>query len=185
MRLTCDCRFQGETDDTNDIVADSFPASQAFDTIDSSLRADEAERKTAIKQGDAVFSFVLKNTSGNTESWYIDLKREGKVGRGEAPAGTKPDIILSLSDEDFGKLVAGKTQAQRLFMSGKLKVKGDVMKVGAQASKGRSSVLRQRLMLGTRLLRWNPYSRKHRPRRNYRHVNERWQMDWNYVDVAF
>lgn len=37
-------------------------------------------------------------------------------------------VTLSLSDEDFGKLVAGKTQAQRLFMSGKLKIKGDVMK---------------------------------------------------------
>ena len=38
-------------------------------------------------------------------------------------------VILSLSDEDFGKMVAGKTQAQRLFMSGKLKIKGNVMKV--------------------------------------------------------
>ena len=38
-------------------------------------------------------------------------------------------VTLSLSDEDFGKLVGGKTQAQRLFMSGKLKIKGDVMKV--------------------------------------------------------
>ena len=37
-------------------------------------------------------------------------------------------VTLSLSDEEFGKLVAGKTQAQRLFMSGKLKIKGDVMK---------------------------------------------------------
>ena len=37
-------------------------------------------------------------------------------------------VTLSLSDEDFGKLVAGKANAQRLFMSGKLKVKGDVMK---------------------------------------------------------
>jgi len=35
---------------------------------------------------------------------------------------------LSLSDEDFGKLVSGKVNAQRLFMSGKLKVRGDVMK---------------------------------------------------------
>jgi len=37
-------------------------------------------------------------------------------------------VTLSLSDEDFGKLVAGKANAQRLFMGGKLKVKGDVMK---------------------------------------------------------
>jgi putative sterol carrier protein len=37
-------------------------------------------------------------------------------------------VTLSLSDDDFGKLVNGKANAQRLFMGGKLKVKGDVMK---------------------------------------------------------
>jgi putative sterol carrier protein len=35
---------------------------------------------------------------------------------------------LSLSDDDFGKLVSGKANAQQMFMAGKLKVKGDVMK---------------------------------------------------------
>jgi putative sterol carrier protein len=33
-----------------------------------------------------------------------------------------------LSDENFGKLVNGKLRAQPLFMSGKLKIKGDIMK---------------------------------------------------------
>ena len=37
-------------------------------------------------------------------------------------------VTLSLSDDDFGQLVRGKASAQKLFMSGKLKVKGDVMK---------------------------------------------------------
>lgn len=37
-------------------------------------------------------------------------------------------VTLSLSEDDFGKLVNGKANAQRLFMGGKLKVKGDVMK---------------------------------------------------------
>lgn len=37
-------------------------------------------------------------------------------------------VTLLLSDDDFGKLVSGQVNAQKLFMSGKLKVKGDVMK---------------------------------------------------------
>lgn len=37
-------------------------------------------------------------------------------------------VTLLLSDENFGQLVSGKANAQKLFMSGKLKVKGDVMK---------------------------------------------------------
>lgn len=35
---------------------------------------------------------------------------------------------MMLSDADFMKLIEGKGNAQQMFMSGKLKVKGDVMK---------------------------------------------------------
>ena len=37
-------------------------------------------------------------------------------------------VTLQLSDEDFQKLIDGKANAQNMFMSGKLKIKGDVMK---------------------------------------------------------
>lgn len=37
-------------------------------------------------------------------------------------------VTLSLSDADFAQLVAGKANAQRLFMGGKLKIKGNIMK---------------------------------------------------------
>jgi putative sterol carrier protein len=104
---------------------DKFPSSEAFDAINSALSSDEGERKTAIKQGNAVFAFTLKNSAGETDSWHIDLKKEGKVAKG---LGDSPNVTLTLSDADFGSLVAGKANAQRLFMSGKLKVKGDVMK---------------------------------------------------------
>ncbi|KAI1344863.1 sterol-binding-like protein [Xylariaceae sp. FL0016] len=104
---------------------DKFPASEAFDMINAALSSSEADKKDAIKQGNAVFAFNLKNKAGETESWHIDLKEKGEVGTG---LGTKPTVTLTLSDEDFGKLVTGKANAQRLFMSGKLKVKGDVMK---------------------------------------------------------
>ena len=104
---------------------DAWPSSAAFDAIASALSSD-AERKDAIKKGGAIFAFTLKNKAGATESWYIDLKEKGEVGKGEPPK--KANVTLSLSDENFGKLVTGKANAQKLFMSGALKVKGDVMK---------------------------------------------------------
>ncbi|OTA70109.1 sterol-binding-like protein [Hypoxylon sp. EC38] len=104
---------------------DKFPSSAAFDAINEALNASDADRKDAIKQGNAIFAFTLKNKAGETESWHIDLKEKGTVGSG---LGTKPTVTLSLSDEDFSKLVSGQANAQRLFMSGKLKIKGDVMK---------------------------------------------------------
>ncbi|PSR76892.1 SCP2 sterol-binding domain-containing protein [Coniella lustricola] len=104
---------------------DKFPVSAFFDTMQQTLQASEAERKQAIKTGAGVYAFTLKNAAGETDSWYIDLKKEGKVGKG---TGEKPDVTLSLSETDFASLVSGKGNAQRLFMSGKLKIKGNVMK---------------------------------------------------------
>ena len=42
-----------------------------------------------MKQGNAVFAFTLKNAAGETESWNIDLKNKGAVGKGvgEKPTG--------------------------------------------------------------------------------------------------
>ncbi|KAL3960804.1 hypothetical protein ACCO45_005921 [Purpureocillium lilacinum] len=104
----------------------NVPSSVAFDAIASALDSSPEDRKDAIKQGNAVFAFTLKNKAGETESWHIDLKESGKVatGTGAKPTGTHP----VLSEEDFGNLVQGKANAQRLFMSGKLKIKGDIMK---------------------------------------------------------
>merc|ERR1712000_365232 len=102
---------------------DKFPSSAAFNAINSALNAIDADRKDAIKQGNGIYAFTLKNSAGEESSWHIDLKETGKVGTG---LGSKPNVTLSLSDADFGNLVTGKANAQRLFMSGKLK--GDVMK---------------------------------------------------------
>ncbi|KAI9891979.1 MAG: hypothetical protein M1814_002174 [Vezdaea aestivalis] len=106
---------------------DQFPSSAAFDAISSAL-SNEADRKDAIKKAGAVFGITLKNSDDVEESWHIDLKKEGVVGKGVSPQGVKPNVTLILSDEDFGKLVAGKAKAQKLFMGGKLKIKGEVMK---------------------------------------------------------
>lgn len=135
----------------------AFPASAAFDQIQEGLAKSDADRQDAIKKGGAIFAFTLKNKEGKEGSWYLDLKSKGEVGRGLAPEGQKPAgmsmilqsqekkmafhddefrsntcvfflVTLVLADEDFGKLVAGSAKAQSLFMGGKLKIKGDMMK---------------------------------------------------------
>lgn len=72
---------------TNGTSTDAFPSSEAFDAINESLSASDADRKDAIKQGNGIYAFTLKNKAGETESWHIDLKETGKVGKG---TGTKP-----------------------------------------------------------------------------------------------
>lgn len=60
----------------------------------------------------------------------LNVVASNKLARGEQNiADTLAGIVtLVLADDDFAKLISGKANAQKLFMSGKLKVKGDVMK---------------------------------------------------------
>ncbi|KAF9020982.1 sterol-binding-like protein, partial [Hymenopellis radicata] len=64
---------------------------------------------------------------GDKASWTIDLKKKGEVTKGPSP--TKPDIVITLSDETLTDLANGKarTSGQKAFMSGKLKTKGNIM----------------------------------------------------------
>ncbi|KAE8324651.1 SCP2 sterol-binding domain-containing protein [Aspergillus sergii] len=107
---------------------DAFPSSAAFDAINAALQSDAAERKEAVDKAKAIVAFTLKNEKGQEESWHLDLKEKGEVGKGLPSGGKKADVTLTLSDSDFASLVSGKANAQRLFMGGKLKIKGNIMK---------------------------------------------------------
>lgn len=79
-------------------LLDAFPSSEAFEAIHAALQSSDAERKDAIKQGNAVFAFTLKNKAGETESWHIDLKNKGEVGKGlgDKPTGKKAFSLTEL-----------------------------------------------------------------------------------------
>ncbi|XP_063311373.1 hydroxysteroid dehydrogenase-like protein 2 [Pelobates fuscus] len=70
-----------------------------------------------------VYQFVI---SGAEEGkWFLDLKNDkGKVGEGEP--SYKADVVMSMDSEDFVKMFAGKLKPTLAFMSGKLKIKGDI-----------------------------------------------------------
>lgn len=58
-----------------------------------------------MKNGNAVFAFILKNKSGQTEAWHIDLKEKGEVAKGETPIGKKADgwSIQSLASQNSSR----------------------------------------------------------------------------------
>lgn len=70
----------------------------------------------------------MKNKSNKSHAWKLDLKKEGTLTDASSDDLEDADLVISLKDLDFKKLVAGKVSSQKLFLSGKLKVNGDVMK---------------------------------------------------------
>ncbi|KAI7884850.1 sterol-binding-like protein [Lichtheimia hyalospora FSU 10163] len=109
----------------SDIVVPGFASSELIAALAKIF--DEytpEERAKFIKQVNGIFQFDIKNKEGKVETFIIDAKKEGKVTRGK---GAKADAILTLKDEDFIALAEGKLNGQKAYMSGKLKVKGQIM----------------------------------------------------------
>lgn len=77
------------------------------------------EKAAAIN---AVIEFVITGDTGGT--WTVDLTKPG----GEIISGSKGNakLTVTMSDKDFVDLYAGKLNPQMAFMTGKVKVKGDI-----------------------------------------------------------
>ncbi|XP_065518824.1 hydroxysteroid dehydrogenase-like protein 2 [Lathamus discolor] len=93
------------------------PVAETFRVIQGAI-TEEYVRTT---QG--VFQFELSGDGGGT--WYIDLKTKGgNAGSGEPPL--KADVVMSMSSTDFVKMFTGKLKPTLAFMTGKLRIKGNM-----------------------------------------------------------
>ncbi|NXW56645.1 HSDL2 protein, partial [Eurystomus gularis] len=93
------------------------PVAETFRVIQGAM-SEEYVRTT---QG--VFEFELSGDEGGT--WYIDLKTKGgSAGFGKPPVTA--DVVMSMSSADFVKMFTGKLKPTLAFMSGKLKIKGNM-----------------------------------------------------------
>jgi multifunctional beta-oxidation protein len=101
-----------------------FGASKVFTAIQKGLTTLPSDEKTKlVKKTNAVFAFAITSADKKTQSWFVDMKNgEGSVGIG----ATKADMTVSVADKDFLDLAAGSLQPQKAFMSGKIKIKGNM-----------------------------------------------------------
>lgn len=110
------------------VAADGFESSEFFEMLQAGL-SDADIKKSAINGVKAVIVITLKNKDGKEQSWALDLKKDGTVAKVDKLP--KFDVQLSLKDADFVKLAQGQANGQKLFMAGKLKLKGNMMKATA------------------------------------------------------
>ena len=88
-----------------------------FEKIKAALAGDP---KLGAKVG-GVLAFVLTGPSGDRSEWVVDCKKSTVTsGSGKA------DCTITISEENFLALVSGKLQGMQAFMSGKMKIKGNM-----------------------------------------------------------
>ena len=98
--------------------------SEIFSNMPSRFRADKAGGTNAVIQYD------ISGEGGGT--WHAVIK-DGACAVNQGPA-TNPNLTLQVGAQDWIDVTTGKQNPQMLFMSGKLKLKGDMglaMKLGS------------------------------------------------------
>lgn len=100
---------------------------ESFDAMPSRFRADRATSTSAVIQYD------VSGEGGGT--WNAVIK-DGTCTVTPG-AASSPNLTLQVAAQDWLDMLSGKQSGQMLFMSGKLKVKGDMglaMKLGSMFS---------------------------------------------------
>jgi len=120
-------------------AASNVQSAEIFREIGERLK----EQPNVVKTVKAILLYVIKQGGKDVAQFTVDLKNgAGAVYEGEPKNGEKAATTLTVEDEDFVKLATGKLNPQQAFMSGKIKVKGNIMLlqklqglIGAQKAK--------------------------------------------------
>ena len=97
---------------------------ETFDAMPGRFRADKASGTNATIQ------YEISGDGGGT--WNAVIK-DGSYAVSQGAAAS-PSLTLQMSAQDWLDMLSGKQSGQMLFMSGKLKIKGDMglaMKLGS------------------------------------------------------
>jgi len=86
-------------------------------------RIKQVSNPSIVKKVNALYVFDVEGEG----KWHIDLTSgTGAVGQGEPP--TKPDVTVTVNKENFLKMFNRELKPATAFMSGQLKLSGDLSK---------------------------------------------------------
>ncbi len=92
--------------------------------FEQKVPANLKEKGDRLAGINAIYEFQIQGNDGGT--WVLDLTVPGgKVTAGSAGGGNANCTVV-ISDENFIKLISGQLNPQMAFMTGKLKVTGNM-----------------------------------------------------------
>ncbi len=127
LRMKCCLDRGGETSDT----MSQFKSEKYLEKLSELLGHNESLREETVKSLGSVVSFEVTNKkSKGSQYWVLDSKNKGELNKSERPV-EDAEIQIKIADADLRRLINGKSSAQKLFMGGKLKIKGNIMKAAS------------------------------------------------------
>lgn len=107
-----------------------YKSKSSLEKLSKALETNKSLQKETHEKLNADVVFEISSKGSKTPVvWFLQSKDAGHVqlgtAQGELPAA---DITIKVDDVNLRKLIHGKQSAQKLFMMGKLKIKGNVMK---------------------------------------------------------
>ncbi|MFT3916736.1 MAG: SCP2 sterol-binding domain-containing protein [Anaeromyxobacteraceae bacterium] len=99
-----------------------MPVASVSEVFDVHIPAKLQAKPDVAAKINAIYQFVITGPGGG--SWAVDCTAPGgKVVTGSAPGAR---CTVTATDADFLSIVNGKMNPQMAFMSGKLKIQGDM-----------------------------------------------------------
>jgi putative sterol carrier protein len=105
----------------------SDPAGRKMVLDEIFRRLAEHVDPAAIKDLDAVIHFVITDAPGGGSDAYEAVFKDGAVAVNDEPTSEDPKVTIIAAPVPFLKLVTGQESGPAMFMTGKLKLKGDLM----------------------------------------------------------
>ncbi|CAL7935850.1 unnamed protein product [Xylocopa violacea] len=99
-----------------------FKTEALFKLLEIAMQEDE---DNLVEKMRGVYGFKINNKAkGKEELWIVDAKKgKGKI---EFNGKTKPDVIITINDEDINDFIFGKLNPQKAFFQGKIKIQGNM-----------------------------------------------------------
>ena len=88
--------------------------------------ADHAD-PAQIKDVDAIVQFKINDAPGGGVDTYEAVIKDGSITVNDEPTTDSPKMAISADPVPFLKLVTGQESGPTMFMTGKLKIEGDLM----------------------------------------------------------
>uniref|UniRef100_A0A915AL42 Peroxisomal multifunctional enzyme type 2 n=1 Tax=Parascaris univalens TaxID=6257 RepID=A0A915AL42_PARUN len=106
----------------------TFGSSLKSNIVFEEIRRGLKEKPEVAKSINAIVLYILTDGKNEVARITLDLKSSPPIiYEGDLRDGAKPNATLTVADEDFFNIAIGKLNAQKAFMSGKLKIRGNIM----------------------------------------------------------